>query len=467
MAGERLFELWIERAGEGTLAGNVYLGRVEKVVPGIAAAFVDIGLERSGFLGLAEARPPLAAGETPEDRITDHLSEGDAVLVQVQRDPAADKGAKLTTHITLTGRYAVLLPGSAEIHLSRRIDGKAERDRLHDFVRRALHPGEGIILRTMAAGAEAGDLEADVERLREIWAEIGARAKSAKAPALVRAEMDAARRALRDEANAAVRESVVSGERLLGELRREFAEASVPLRAHDGTLPLFEEYGVEEEIDRALARRVPLPSGGSLIIDPTAALVAIDVNTGGRPGGGQEETALRTDLEAADEIARQLRLRNLSGQFAVDFVPLKKRENQVRVLEALRAAVAGDRCPTHVLGYTKLGLVEMTRQRRSASLGETLTAGCPACDGTGYLCSPETLAFEALRRALRAGRATPGAGVEIVAPPAVIEVLETKAAGALAETRDRLGGALALRAEPAMAPGRIEILSQTGSVRRA
>ena len=217
-----------------------------------------------------------------------------------------------------------------------------------------------------------------------------------------------------------------------------------------GTLPLFEEYGVEEEIDRALARRVPLPSGGSLIIDPTAALVAIDVNTGGRPGGGQEETSLRTDLEAADEIARQLRrLRNLSGQFAVDFVPLKKRENQARVLETLRAAVAGDRCPTHVLGYTKLGLVEMTRQRRSASLGEVLAAGCPACDGTGVLRSPATLAFEALRRALRAGRVTPGAGVEIVAPPAVIEALEAKAAGALTETRERLGGALS----PARRPG--------------
>ena len=166
MAGERLCELWIERAGEGTLAGNVYLGRVEKVVPGIAAAFVDIGLERSGFLGLAEARPPLAAGETPEDRITDHLSEGDAVLVQVQRDPAADKGAKLTTHVALTGRYAVLLPGSTEIHLSRRIDGKAERDRLQDVVRETLRPGEGIILRTNAAGARTGDLEADIERLR-------------------------------------------------------------------------------------------------------------------------------------------------------------------------------------------------------------------------------------------------------------------------------------------------------------
>ncbi len=467
MAGDRLRELWIERAGAASLAGNVYLGRVEKVVEGIAAAFVDIGLERSGFLGLAEARPPLAAGETPEDRISDHVSEGDAVLVQVQREPAADKGAKLTTHISLTGRYAVLLPGSREIRLSRRIDGKDERDRLKAILTRVLGPEEGAILRTAAAGAETAELEADIARLRETWSEIGATAAVRKAPALIRAELDAARRALRDEADEDVCEIVVSGERLLGDLRREFGEMAMPLRSHDGASPLFEEYGVEDEIDRALARRVPLPSGGSLIIDATAALVAIDVNTGGRPGGAQEETALRTDLEAAGEIARQLRLRNLSGQFAVDFVPLKKRENQARLLDTLRTLVAGDRCPTHVLGFTKLGLLEMTRQRRSASLGEVLATACPACDGNGYLRSPATLAFEALRRALRAGRAAPGAGVEIVAVPAVIATLESVAAGALAETRERLGGALSLRADAAMAAERIEIVSQPGSVKRA
>ncbi len=471
LEGERLRELWVDRDGAGSLVGNIYLGRVEHVAAGIAAAFVDIGRERSGFLGLADTRPAQPSGETPKDRISDYLSEGDAVLVQVQRDPAADKGAKLTTRLSLTGRFAVLLPDSEEVHLSRRVDGKAERERLQEFIRQIRQPGEGIILRTVAAGAETAELEQDIERLRRQRSAIEARVAAVRAPALIQAEPGAARRALRDETGADVREIMVAADRLLGELRRECEERTPGLAArlvaHDGPAALFEDYGVEEGIDRALARQVDLPSGGSIIIDETAALVAIDVNTGGKAGGGPDEAASRANLEAVAEIAVQLRLRNLSGQFAVDFVPLKKRRNQAEVVEALRAAVADDRCPTHVFGFTRLGLVEMTRQRRSPSLREVLCSPCPACDGTASLRSPLTLALESLRRALRADRAAPGAGVEVVAPPAVVEALEGAAAQALAATRERLGGRLVVRAEPGQAPDRIEIIGNSGSGTRA
>jgi len=466
--GAWLRELLIDRPGHGSVVGNVYLGRVERVLPGIAAAFVDIGIGRAGFLGLAEARPPdHGAGDPaalPADRITDYVTEGDAVLVQVQRDPAPDKGAKLTTHVALTGRRAVLMPGTREIRLSKRIDGDEERARLEEIVRGALGDGEGAILRTAASGMEAGDLTADLEALRGLWADIRERRTGANAPVCLHREPGAAKRALRDAAGAALREAVVEGPGALAELRA-WCEGLSPelvakLRAHGEDGPLFEAFGIEEQVDAALAPRVPLPSGGSLIIQQTAALVAIDVNTGGRPeSGGPEDAALRANLEAADEIARQLRLRNLSGTVVVDFVPMRRRQNTAEVLARLRAGVADDKVATHVFGQTKLGLVEMTRQRRSESLGELMGAACPACHGGGRVRGPLTLAFEALRRALRAQKAAPGAAVEVVAGPAVIEALRGEASGALAETEAALGAKLELTADPACAADGLEIVT--------
>lgn len=460
MEGGRLRELVVARPDEGSVVGNIYIGRVERVLSGIGAAFVDVGLPRAGFLGLAEARPVgHAAGKTDTaapDRITDYVSEGDAVLVQVQRDAVADKGVKLTTHVGLTGRSLVLLPGAAEILLSRRIMGEADRGRLEAVLGDLAEEGEGLILRTAGVDAPAEALERELELLRGLWRTIQERRRGGRPPACLLAEPTAARRVLRDEAGPEVRRIVVEGARQLADLavycRAQAPELEAKLQGHAEGVPLFEAAGVEEQIEAALAERVTLPSGGSLIIQPTAALTAIDVNTGGRSeSGGPEETALATNLEAVDEIARHLRLRNLSGMLVVDFVPMRRRPHQAEVLARLRSAVADDRVATHVFGFSPLGVVEMTRPRHGHTLAERLTVPCPACVASGRVKSPATLAAEVLRRVLRESRLAAGAAIEVAAPPAVVEMLRTTWSQALAETEERLGAPLRLNGDAALA----------------
>lgn len=393
MAAGRLVELVVEREGAESVVGNVYVGRVERVLPGIGAAFVDIGLPRSGFLGLAEAGPAEGAGgrrEGADPRITDFVREGEHVVVQAQRDPVADKGAKLTARPGLTGRRLVLLPGGAGVLLSKRITDADERHRLEEAVAGFAAPGEGWIVRTAAAGAGAADLAAEAESLRAGWRAVDEAAAGAKPPACVHREVDVVRRVLRDAAMPALRRVVVDGRHAFASLRTWVHDAMPDLEgrlsAHAGRKPLFEEEGVAEALEDALRPRVPLPSGGSLLIEPTSALVSIDVNTGGHvEGGGREEGALATNLEAAVEVARQVRLRNLSGLLIVDLVPVKRQASQSAVLARLRDATADDRVPVHVVGFTRLGVVEMTRQRRGLSLAEQLGTPCPACDGTGIV----------------------------------------------------------------------------------
>lgn len=460
MEGGRLRELVVARPNEGSVVGNVYVGRVERVLSGIAAAFVDVGLPRAGFLGLAEARPVGHAAEKPgappQDRIADYVSEGDAVLVQVQRDAVADKGVKLTTHIGLTGRALVLLPGAGEILLSRRIMGEAERARLEAVLGDLAEEGEGLILRTAGMDAPAEVLGRELEMLRGLWLTIQERRRDSRPPACLLAEPTAARRLLRDEAGPEVRRIVVEGAHQLVDLaaycREQAPGLEAKLQSHVEGVPLFEALGVEEQIEAALAERVSLPSGGSLIIQPTASLAAIDVNTGGRSeSGGPEETALATNLEAADEIARQLRLRNLSGMLIVDFVPMRRRPHQGDVLARLRTAVADDRLATHVFGFSPLGVVEMTRPRHGLTLAERLTVPCPACAASGWVKSPATVAAEILRRVLRESRLAAGAAIEVSAPPNVVEMLRTTWSQPLAETEERLGAPLRLNADNTLA----------------
>lgn len=459
MEGERLRELMVARPDERSVVGNVYLGRVDRALPGIAAAFVDIGLPRAGFLGLAEARPPgQAAGRTAmstADCITDYVSEGDAVLVQVQRDAVADKGAKLTTHIGLTGRALVLLPGAAQILLSRRIVGEAERARFEALLRNLAQDGEGLILRTAGMNASAEVLRRELEALRGIWRSLQDRRRDARPPVCLLSEPPPARRVLRDEAGPEVRRVIVEGRHMLADLgafcREQAPDLEARLQGHAEEAPLFEAFGVEEQIEAALGERVMLPSGGNLVIQPTAALTAIDVNTGGHSEGAPEETAFRTDLEAATEIARQLRLRNLSGMLVVDFVPMRRRPHQAAVLARLRAAVADDRLPVHVYGFSPLGVVEMTRPRHGQTLAERLTVPCPACAASGRVNSPATVAVAILRRSLAEARRSPGTAIEAAAAPAVVEVLRTTMGEALAETEEKLGAPLRLNADAALA----------------
>ncbi|MCG8508478.1 MAG: Rne/Rng family ribonuclease [Rhodospirillales bacterium] len=463
MRDGRLMDLQIDRPDLGSTVGNIYLGRVEAVLPGIAAAFVDIGLERSGFLGLAEARAAGQDGAAGES-IGDYLSEGDAVLVQVLRDSVADKGAKLTTHITLTGRRLILMPGSDEVRLSRRIDSRDERKRLEEVIGNLARDDEGFILRTAATGAAVGEIETEAGRLRDLWAGIEGKMPASRAPARLHTQPGAAKRMLRDEVGPKTARIVVEGRRALADLRAFCAEIAPDvesmLNLHEGPEPLFEAHGVEEQIEAALDPIVALPSGGRLIVEETAALTAIDIDTGGRRSGGSaEDVALHTNLEAAEEIARQLRLRNLAGIVVVDFVPIKKRPNSQAVLDRLRTALAADKTPANLFGFTRLGLVEMTRQRRSKSLRDLICEPCPHCSGIGWMKSRYSLACEGLRRTIRASRSDPGAEIELIAAPGVIETLTTAAAEALAETEEILGRPLRLIADGAIAPDHIEVIA--------
>ncbi len=453
----RLCELEIVRDDGRSVVGNVYLGRVEKVSRGLAAAFVDIGLGRSGFLALAETRPPEGGGAETGDRISDYLNEGDAVLVQVLRDPRGDKGAKLTTRITLPGHYLVYTPGLAEIKISRRIEDGDARARLGARMDSEAREGEGFILRTAAAAAADEDLAGEIGDLRAAWAAIGESRDASKPPACLHEELDPPLRVLRDGGGRKIKRVAVDEAKVLAEIR-EYCQQSLPqmtaaLDRHDGADDLFEAAGVEEQIERALSPVVALPSGGSIIIEETAALIAIDVNTGGagKPGG-REETALATNLEAAAESARQIRLRNLAGTLIIDFVPMRYRRDGAAVLAELRRAVAGDPGVPHVIGFTRLGLVEMTRRKQRRPLKTALMNSCRACAGTGAVKSPVTVAIEALRRVCREAAATPAAAWSLTAAPEVIEALRGPAAAALEETEARLGRPLRLTSGGAL-PG--------------
>jgi len=463
-----LCDFCVDRADLRSAVGDVFLGRVEGVLPNIAAAFVNIGQEKPGFLGLAEARPAGVrsepTGEQRAERITDYVNEGDAVVVQVQRDPTDDKGAKLTTHIGLTGRTMVLLPGVGEIKLSRQIDGNEERARLSAIVEDLSANGDGFILRTAAAGATVEAICDEAQRLRGVLAALQIRQKNAKPPVCIHAEPALAHRILRDDVGPQVTSVVVNDAGVLAGLR-DFCRAQAPdvldrLCGYNEKSPLFQARGIEEQIDDALASRVPLPSGGSLIIEETRALVAIDVNTGVGQSGGPEETAFKTNIEAADEIARQMRLRNLAGLLVVDFAKMKRRNHLGEVLVHMRSAVSNDPNPAHVIGFTKLGLMEMTRRRQSRSLREIMTVGCELCHANGFMRDGLSVGFEALRRALREGLASPGARIQIVAAPSVIDALKARGAQAILETGEKLGGQLELIADPAFGPDQIDVFTR-------
>ncbi len=440
VADGALSGLTVHRAGAETRVGDIYLGRVEAVIHGLQAAFVDIGEERSGFLALPEVRPHGTGDE--EDSIGDYLSEGDTVMVEVQRDAEEDKGAKLTMRISLSGRDLVHTPEGGGVSISRRIGNDEDRKRLQAVMAQVSASGSGgFIVRTAAAEAEDEDLEAEAARLRGRWVEVAAAKQDAQAPTCVFREVEPAFRVLREHGGAELEGIVVDDADLFARMQA-FTTAEMPdlvevLRHHSGPTPLFETEGVEEWIDAVLDPNVPLPCGGSLIISETPALTAIDVNTGSADFGGRERTGTEVNKEAAGEIARQIRLRNLSGLLVVDFVSMRRRENQQMVSDAFQAALAEDPAHPHLVGFTRLGLAEMTRRRQGASLQELICGG-PAQPEK----SPETVALSALRGVLAeaAGNASPGYILEV--HPSVGDVLANAHADALTETRKRLGGNL-------------------------
>jgi ribonuclease G len=393
-------EMYLERPQRRSLVGNVYKGRVENVLPGMDAAFVDIGLERNGFLSVAEVVAPEA--RTGRRKIADLLKPGKELLVQVTRDPMGGKGPRVTMEVGIPGRYVVFLPGGRGAGVSRRLD-QDERERLRSLSQEVRPDSGGVIVRTAAEGAGRAALERDLRFLRRVWAGAERRAQGAAAPSLVYAEAELAIRSVRDLLGSEFASVIIDDEKLrrrvVSYLRAVAPDLKSAVELYDGDGRLFDHFGLEEEVDRALSRRVNLPSGGHIVIDHTEALTVIDVNTGRYVGRRQlEDTTLKTNLEACREIVRQLRLRDIGGIIVIDFIDMTAKTNREVVLAALEAEFTLDRTKTYVVEISPLGLVEMTRQNATQGLREIVTAPCPVCRGQGRVISDESALIVVERR---------------------------------------------------------------------
>ena len=446
-------ELHIERTLSRGMAGNVYLGKVVRVLPGMQSAFIDIGLERAAFLHVAdiwEAR----SHPTPPAPIERLLYDGQAVMVQVVKDPIGTKGARLSTQISIAGRMLVYLPQDSHIGISQRIENEAERELLREKVQRLLKPDEkgGFIIRTMAEDASNTDLEADVEYLRKTWASISQQAKARPAPALLYQDLNLAQRVLRDFVNDDTTSLQVDSRENFLKLE-QFGATYTPsvlskLMHYTGERPLFDLHGVEDEIERALGRRVDLKSGGYLIVDQTEAMTTIDVNTGSYVNGRNfDDTIFKTNLEAAQAIARQLRLRNLGGIIVLDFIDMENNDHKTSVLSELNKALARDRTKISVSGFSALGLVEMTRKRTRESLAHILCEPCPACSGKGQVKTARTVCYEILRELLREAKQFNPREFRILASQMVVDMFLEEESQHLAMLGDFVGKPISLQVE--------------------
>ena len=451
-----LQEIYIERASRRGLVGNIYKGRASRVLPGMQAAFVDVGLTRTAFLHVDDIAASQAEGGATEraDDIRRLVSPGDDIVVQVVKDPMGEKGARLTTFLSLPSSYLVYMPQGAGVGVSARIDDEAERSRLREAMAAILanDSGGGYIVRTAARGAAAGLLATDVAYLRRLWQRVRERALQASPGQLVHADLPLSLRVLRDEISRGIERVLVDDADEL-ERMRDFAHDFVPEAAqrislHNSDRPLFELHGVEDEIRRALERKVMLKSGGYLVIDQTESMTTIDVNTGGFVGHRNlEDTIFRTNLEAAVSIARQLRLRNLGGIIIIDFIDMQDAVHRRQVIEALQSGLASDRAQTHVASLSTLGLVEMTRKRTRESLEHLLCQPCVSCDGRGFVRTAETVCHEIFREIVRQARQFASRELAILAHQDVVDRLLTEDSAVLAELETAVGRPIRLQAE--------------------
>jgi ribonuclease G len=463
-----LQEVLLERASRRGLIGNIYKGKVSRVLPGMQAAFIEIGLERTAFLhasDIFDARHADTGIEQPRtDNIRTLVSEGSEILVQVLKDPLGTKGARLTTYITLPSRYLVYMPHGRGIGISARIENEEERARLRaalqDYAgagpdgRPHVVPGEGdgFIVRTAAEDAPAEALRADMLYLRKLWEVIRADGLKARAGVLVHADLPLRLRALRDLLTADVDRVLVdqpAAFREMQEFARTFMPEALPrIEMYEEQRPVFELHHVEEEIQKSLDRKVPLKSGGYLIIDQTESMTTIDVNTGAFVGHRNlEETIFRTNLEASVAIARQLRLRNLGGIIIIDFIDMTEAEHRRQVLQSLEKALSSDHAKTSISSVSPLGLVEMTRKRTRESLEHLLCQSCPTCEGRGFVKTAETVCHEVFREILRQSRQFEFEQLMVLAHQDVIERLLDEESAALAELELLTGKPIRLQTE--------------------
>jgi ribonuclease G len=458
-------ELHVERSSSRGLVGNIYMGRVARVLPGMQSAFVEVGLERAAFLHVADIQEHRKANGEAAKPIEKILAEGQPVLVQVTKDPLGTKGARLSTQVSIAGRLLVYLPQDPHIGISQRIGDEAGRAQLREKLQSLLPADEkgGFIVRTLAEGASDEDLRADLDYLRHLWRDISGRSLGASPPQLLYQDLSLGQRVLRDmvsESTAAVRiDSRENFQKL-----SEFAEAYTPkvagkLEHYTGERPLFDLHNVEPEIEKALSRRVDLKSGGTLVIDQTEAMTTVDVNTGGFVGHRNfDDTIFKTNLEAAQAIARQLRLRNLGGIIIVDFIDMDTVEHRDAVLQEFKRALSRDRTRMTVNGFTQLGLVEMTRKRTRESLAHVLCEPCAACQGRGEVKTPQTVCYEILREILREHRAFNAREYRVLASQAVIDMLQEEESGSVAMLSDFIGRPVSLQVESSYAQEQFDIV---------
>jgi ribonuclease G len=469
-------DVYIERTLERGLVGNVYLGKVSRVLPGMQSAFIDIGLDRAAFLHVADLMPNIAARHAGKDKpagnpsasagaalpapetalpIERQIFEGQALMVQVLKDPIGSKGARLTAQISIAGRLLVFLPQDNHVGVSQKIphaQRESLRARLTELTAEA---GGGFILRTNAEDASDEELAEDIAYLRKTWAHIKSGSQKLPPTSLLYQDLTLLQRVLRDLVGSQTQSIRVDSREQFVEIEafaREYMPATLArLQRYSGERPIFDLHNIDEDIARALSRRVELKSGGYLVIDQTEALTTIDVNTGGFVGARNfDDTVFRTNLEAAQAIARQLRLRNLGGIIIVDFIDMVREDHREAVLGEFRKQIGRDRVKTMVGGFSQLGLVEMTRKRTRESLAQMLTESCPACDGKGRVKTPRSVCYDILREILREARAFNPREFRVVASPKVIELFLDEESAHLAGLSDFIGKPISLQAEGSM-----------------
>ncbi len=457
----KLVELYIERPKK-SVVGNVYLGKVRDVLPGMQAAFVDIGLEKNAFLYVDEIVAPEDAENVPRRDIQHLLKPGQQVMVQVLKDPMGTKGARVTTEITLPGRFVVLMPFSRFVGVSRKLP-ESERDRLHDLVASLVPEDAGAIVRTAANGASEGEVRSDIEFLLRLWKRVQTQAHEGLAPEVVYTEMDLALRMVRDAFGEEHRRLLVDDKRLYDKVVSFLKKTSPKLvkrvTYYRDRTPLFDAHDLQPDIDLATQRVVPLPSGGHITIDKTEALTAIDVNTGRYVGKKNlEDTIVRTNLEAAEEAVRQMRLRDIGGIIVIDFIDMENAENRAQVFSALNAHLERDRTKTRAIEISRLGLVEMTRKNVTDGLFEVLTDACPRCGGTGRVLSGTSRRIAAERRMREILLSGKSSAYLFGLNPRTYELVMAPGTNALAQLRAESGKQVAVIAEEDCGPTEVRVL---------
>lgn len=454
-----LQELHVERTLSRGIVGNIFKGKVVRVLPGMQAAFVDIGLDKNGFLHAADIarNDPAFAGEPIRDipPIQELVHEGKSIYVQVLKDPIGTKGARLTTELSMPSRNLVYLPNGNDIGISQKIESEAERARLHDLVSSQIEKHElsgGFIIRTLAESATDKDLANDMVFQQRLWLNVTAAMQSAEPATLIHEDVPLSLRTMRDLVHDDLEKIQIDSKESF-DRAREFANDYMPelvdkLEYYSGGQPLFGVYSIEQEIETAMNRKVMLKSGGDLVIDQTEAMTTIDVNTGSFVGRrNQQETLFKTNLEASTEIARQVRLRNLGGIIIIDFIDMQSRKHKQQVLAALDGAFAKDRVKINITDISPLGLVEITRKRTRESLQQILCETCPNCEGRGSIKTVQTVCYEILREVLREDRQFKAQTYTIVAAQSVVDLLLDEEASSLADLQEFIDRPISVQAD--------------------